>query len=142
MKRNWTVGVLTLLTLVAGPAFARETTVSNHFAQEKVKEGAAQAKDAVVQGAKATAKGTKEVLSKTGEVITDGWITTRVNARFVNEDLLKDSDVTVDTDDHVVTLTGTVMSRAARAKAARIATRTEGVRRVVNHLTIGPKHAH
>jgi BON domain-containing protein len=110
MKRNWTVGVLTLLTLVAGPAFARETTVSNHFAQEKVKEGAAQAKDAVVQGAKATAKGTKEVLSKTGEVITDGWITTRVNARFVNEDLLKDSDVTVDTDDHVVTLTGTVMS--------------------------------
>ena len=62
MKRNRTVGVLTLLTLVAAPALARETPVSNHSAQEKVKEGAAQAKDAVVQGAKATAKSTKEVI--------------------------------------------------------------------------------
>jgi len=95
---------------------------------EKTKEGAGKVVDK-----------TKEGLSKTGEVITDGWITTRVHSRFVGEDLLKDSDINVDTSNHVVTLKGTVMSAAARARAAAIAKDTEGVRRVVNQLTIGPK---
>src|SRR5437588_5611747 len=54
---------------------------------------------------------TKEGLSKTGEVITDAWITTRVKSKFVGEDLLKGSDIDVDTNDHMVTLKGTVMSR-------------------------------
>jgi hypothetical protein len=40
---------------------------------------------------------------------------------------------------HVVTLTGTVMGRAGRTKAGEIAKQTEGVHRVVNRLTIGPK---
>ena len=82
---------------------------------------------------------TKETLSKTGEVITDGWITTRVHQRFVGEDLLKSSDINVDTNDHVVTLKGTVMSAAGRAKAVEIAKGTEGVHQVVDRLTIGPK---
>ena len=47
--------------------------------------------------------------------------------------------ISVDTNKHVVTLKGTVMGRAGRAKATTIAMRTEGVRRVVNRLTIGPK---
>lgn len=71
--------------------------------------------------------------------MTDGWITTRVHARFVGEDLLKDSDISVDTDKHVVTLKDTVMGRAGRARATSVAKNTEGVRRVVNRLTIGPK---
>jgi len=95
---------------------------------EKTKEGAGKVVDK-----------TKEGLSKTGEVITDGWITTRVHSRFVGEDLLKDSDINVDTNNHVVTLKGTVMSAAGRARAAAIAKDTEGVHRVVNQLTIGPK---
>lgn len=142
MKRNWNViGLVTLLTLVTGPALARGTPVSNELTQEKIKAGAEKTKDAVVKGAKVTGKKTKEVLSKTGEVITDSWITSRVSARFVNEDLLKHSDINVDTDDHVVTLKGTVTSRAGRTKAASVAKSTEGVRRVVNRLTIVPKPA-
>ena len=82
---------------------------------------------------------TKEGLSKTGEVITDGWITTHVKAKFVGEDLLKGSDIDVDTKDNVVTLKGTVPSAAARARAAHEAKEVEGVHSVVNHLTIGPK---
>jgi hyperosmotically inducible protein len=69
----------------------------------------------------------------------DAWITARVHERFVTEDLLKGSDINVDTDKHVVTLKGTVMASAGRTRAARIALRTEGVHRVVNRLTIGPK---
>lgn len=76
-----------------------------------------------------------------GEVMTDGWITTRVHSRFVGENLLKDSDISVDTNNHVVTLRGTVVGRAGRTKAGNIARQTEGVHRVVNRLTIGSKRA-
>lgn len=92
-------------------------------------------KSTVKQGAEKT----KEGLSKTGEVITDGWITTRVHSKFVGEDLLKDSDISVDTNDHVVTLNGTVMTAAARARAVEQAKEVEGVHRVIDQLRVGPK---
>lgn len=95
--------------------------------------------DKTKQGVETAADKTKEALSKTGEVITDAWITSRIHTRFVGEDLLKDSDVDVDTSDHVVTLKGRVLSEAGRAKALDIARTTEGVHRVVDQLMIGPK---
>lgn len=82
---------------------------------------------------------TKEGLSKTGEAITDAWITARVHSGFIGQDTLKDSDISVDTKNHVVTLKGTVQAPAGRAKAATIAKNVEGVHRVVNRLTVGPK---
>jgi osmotically-inducible protein OsmY len=89
--------------------------------------------------AESTGSKTKEEISKTGEVMTDAWVTTRVKSHFFGEHLLKNSDINVDTDDHVVTLRGTVPTEAARARAVELAERTEGVHRVVDHLTIGPK---
>ncbi|MGH9140511.1 MAG: BON domain-containing protein [Vicinamibacterales bacterium] len=100
-----------------------------------VKEGAEKTKE----GAAKVADKTKDGVSKTGEVITDGWITTRVHSKFVGEDLLKDSDINVDTKDHVVTLSGTVMSAAGRARAVAQAKDVEGVHQVIDRLTIGPK---
>ena len=49
---------------------------------------------------------------------------------------LKESDINVDTDKHVVTLKGTVTTAAGRNKAGVVAKGTEGVQRVVNQLTI------
>ena len=132
------VPVLAVLTLAASPLAARAAAAPQ--AVEKTKEGTEKAKDAVVKGVTVAADKTKEALSKTGEVITNEWITGRVHARFVDETLLKDSDISVDTSDHVVTLKGTVTARAGRTRAATIARNTEGVHRVVNRLTIGPKH--
>jgi osmotically-inducible protein OsmY len=134
----WIFASLALLTLApshvsAGAILATQTV------GEKTKEGAEKTKDAVVKTAKTVGTATKDGLSKTGEVMTDGWITTRVHARFVDEDLLKDSDISVDTSKHVVTLKGTVMGKAGRARATTVAKNTEGVRQVVNRLTIGPK---
>ena len=51
-------------------------------------------------------------------------------------DQLKDSDINVDTNNHVVTLKGTVASAAGKEKAAEIAKATDGVNSVVNELTI------
>jgi hyperosmotically inducible protein len=73
--------------------------------------------------------------------MTDAWITTRVHERFVGDDLLKGSDISVDTDKHVVTLKGTVTGQAGRTKAGSIAKHTEGVHRVITRLTIGSKRA-
>ena len=138
MKTAWkVVPVLAVLTLATAHVSAAVTSASQVV--EKTKEGAVKTKDAVVKGTKIAAEKTKDGLSKTGEVMTDGWITTRVHARFVDEDLLKGSDINVDTSHHVVTLKGTVTGRAGRARATTVALRTEGVRRVVNRLTIGPK---
>jgi hyperosmotically inducible protein len=139
MKTAW--NVVPLLTLLALAPVHASATAAPQTVAEKTKDGAVKTKDAVVKGAKVVGEKTEEGLSKTGEVMTDAWITSRVHERFVTEKLLKDSDISVDTDHHVVTLKGTVMGPAGRAKAATIAMRTEGVRRVVNRLTISPKRS-
>jgi osmotically-inducible protein OsmY len=134
------LALLVLGLLALGPAqVSAVATPASQTVAEKTKDGAEKTKDAVVKGAKAVGEKTKDGVSKTGEVMTDAWITTRVHERFVGEDLLKDSDISVDTSKHVVTLTGTVMDRAGRTKATSVARHTEGVHRVVNRLTIGPK---
>jgi len=86
-------------------------------------------------GGKAVDK-TKEGAEKVGEVATDGWITSRAKTKFIGEDLLKDSDIHVSTDDHVVTLTGYVMSAAGRARAVEIVKSIEGVHRVVDKIAV------
>ena len=114
-------------------------------AGEKTKSAAEKTKDASVKGAEKTkdaavkvGEKTKDVAATTGEVITDAWITTKLKADFVNEDTLKGSDINVDTNNHVVTLKGTVASAAGKARAAEIAKTTKGVNRVINTLTIAP----
>ena len=83
------------------------------------------------------AERTKTGMTKTGEVVTDVWITSKVKWFFVGEDLLKGADINVHTTDHVVTLQGTVRSIAGRTRAVALATRTGGVHKVVDQLTIG-----
>jgi hyperosmotically inducible periplasmic protein len=78
----------------------------------------------------------KSGMSKTGETINDAWITTKVHWFFMGEDLLKGSDINVDTKDHVVTLKGTVKTTAGRARAVQLAKDTDGVTKVVDQLTI------
>ena len=132
------VPAIVLSTLVVASAAARATALPQTVT-EKAIDGAEKTKDAVVKGETVTADKTKEGLSKTGEVMTDEWITGRVHARFVDEDLLKGSDISVDTRKHVVTLKGTVTGQAGRSQATKVAKGTEGVHSVINHLTIGPK---
>jgi osmotically-inducible protein OsmY len=102
---------------------------------DKAKEGAEKTKE----GAKTAAEKTKEGAVKVGSEVTDAYILTRVKSKFLGEDLLKGSDINVDCDKHIVTLRGTVTSEAGRARAIEQAKEVEGVTRVVDKLTIGPK---
>ena len=103
---------------------------------DKTKEIAVKTADKTEDIARAVGSETKQIVSKTGEVITDGWITANVSARFVDEALLKGSNINVDSSEHTVTLKGTVKSDAAKARAAAIAGGTEGVKHVVNQLVV------
>jgi hyperosmotically inducible periplasmic protein len=85
---------------------------------------------------KKAAGATKDAVSTTGEVITDGWITSRVKTKFMADETLRASAINVDTDDKVVTLTGAVPNAAARASALAMAKDVEGVRRVVDKLKV------
>ena len=114
---------------------AAKTEKTMDKAGEKSKNAAEKTKD----GAAKVGEKSKGVAATTGEAITDAWITTRIKGDFVNEDTLKGSDIDVDTDNHVVTLKGTVVSAAGKARAEQIAKTTKGVNRVVNTLTIAPK---
>jgi osmotically-inducible protein OsmY len=81
---------------------------------------------------------TKEGVQKAASETTDAYILSRVKSKFVGEDLLKGSDINVDADSQVVTLKGTVTSEAGRARAVALAKEAEGVKRVVDRLTIAP----
>ena len=92
-----------------------------------------------VDATKKAAGATKSAVSKTGENITDGWITSRIKTKFMGEEVLRASSINVDTNNHVVTLKGAVPTVAARDKALALAKEVEGVDRVVDTLTITEK---
>jgi len=130
MKPNrYVYGTIVLVTLAAVAVSAQET----------VKQDAVKTKDAIVKTSQTVADKTMDGLSKTGEVMTDAWVITRVHGRFVDEALLNDSDISVKSTKHVVTLKGTVLTKAGRTRAGTVALGTEGVHKVKNQLTIGPK---
>jgi hyperosmotically inducible periplasmic protein len=76
--------------------------------------------------------------AQTGNVVKDGWITMKIHSQFVPEDALEGSNIDVDTVSGVATLSGTVPSDAARARALAIAKGTDGVKSVTDKLQIGP----
>jgi hyperosmotically inducible periplasmic protein len=78
----------------------------------------------------------KSGLTKTGEAITDAWITAKVKWFYVGEESLKGSDINVDTNNHVVTLKGTVATAGGKARALELAKETDGVSRVDDHLVV------
>lgn len=102
--------------------------------ERKTREGAAKTKE----GAEGAWDKTKEGASKAGAEVTDGWITTDLKTRITADKTLRDGDIHVDTDHHIVTLTGSVPSASARAKAVATARKIDGVTRVVDKLTIRP----
>jgi hyperosmotically inducible protein len=115
------------------------TTGTAGAVRDKAKEGSQDAYGKSKSAGGKTVDGARKGVSKTGEAITDGWITTRIKADFVNEDLLKNSSIGVASKDYVVTLSGTVATAAGRARAVSIAKGTDGVKNVIDKLTIGPK---
>ena len=66
----------------------------------------------------------------------DGVITDQVRRRLFADPNVKGYTVEVETKDGVVTLTGTVETEKARAKAEKLAKKVSGVKGVVNKLRV------
>jgi hyperosmotically inducible protein len=82
------------------------------------------------------ARETRDAGRKAGGAVSDGWLTSKIYSQFITEDALEDSDIDVDVDNGVVTLKGSVVTKAGATRAAAIAQQTDGVKSVKNNLTV------
>ena len=69
---------------------------------------------------------------------SDPGVTTAVKSKLAADDTVKSYRIDVDTKDKVVTLSGAVDTADARTRAIEIARGTEGVKDVVDRLTVSP----
>jgi len=67
---------------------------------------------------------------------TDAGITTAVKSKMAADDIVKAYQIDVDTNRRVVTLTGEVQTSVAKEQALKLARETEGVRDVVDKLSV------
>ena len=74
----------------------------------------------------------------TGGFFGDAAITARVKTAIFNEPALKVMKVSVSTEHKVVHLSGSVKSRAERARVIQVARTVEGVRAVKSDLQLTP----
>jgi hyperosmotically inducible periplasmic protein len=81
----------------------------------------------------------KTAAARVGKEISDTWITTEVQAMYFLDRDVKGMNIGVTTTEGVVTLSGAVDSDAIRRKAVADARSVEGVKRVVDKLTIKRK---
>ncbi len=73
------------------------------------------------------------------EAITDTAITTKLRAQYLEDQILRHASVTVTTNNGVVTLEGTVPTRAAHTRAVGLASHSRGVTRVEDRLQVSAK---
>jgi hyperosmotically inducible protein len=78
----------------------------------------------------------KSAAARVGKEISDTWITTQVEAMYFLDRDVKAMEIGVTTKGGVVTLTGTVDSVAVRQKAIADARAIEGVKQVVDKLSV------
>jgi hyperosmotically inducible protein len=134
-------GVVTLLGAVDTPAaktraveLARGTDgVRNVVDQLTVSAGVTPTTgvdDAAQQRAAEAARGA-------GESTEDAALTAKVKTKFLADTSIAGLKINVDTKNNVVTLTGVVPSAAEKTRAVQVARDTDGVKSVVDNLTVG-----
>jgi hyperosmotically inducible periplasmic protein len=75
---------------------------------------------------------------KIQETVAEAGLTTKIKAKMALDDTLKSRAIDVSTEGSTVTVTGTVPSAAAHARALALARETAGVSVVIDHLAIVP----
>ncbi len=75
-------------------------------------------------------------MNKVGNFMDDSSITAKVKAALVDADDIKSTDISVETEKNVVTLSGFVESQAQAEKAVSVAKGVEGVKSVSDKLHV------
>ena len=137
-KNMWLISLALVSLVIVAACTAKQEEEARKAVEEvgdKTKEVAEKAAEKTKEAVTDVAEKGKEAVSKTGEAITDGWITTKLKAKFADEKLLKGRNITAETKDRVVTLKG-VVTPEGRKRAVAIANGTEGVSKVVDELIL------
>ena len=74
--------------------------------------------------------------AKVQDSVAEASISAKIKSKMALDEVVKARSITVSTNGSVVTLTGTVASRAEHERAVALARETSGVTQVVDHLTI------
>ena len=69
-------------------------------------------------------------------IVTDSAITTSLKTKFLADSTVRSADISVDTNNGVVTLSGTAPSQPAHKLAVDMARSTDGVRRVDDQIKV------
>lgn len=123
-------GVVDQLNVTPG---ATPTTGVDDAAQGAATEAARDA-DAKTDDAQRKAG---DAADRSGDAAADVALTTKVKSQFLADDNISGLKIDVDSNNGVVTLTGTVPTAAEKALALKVARGTDGVKSVVDRLKVG-----
>ena len=122
MRYNIPITSLSIAALLAaGPAWAQDKPTMGQKIEQKT--------DAAVDKVKDTAHDAKVGM-------TDSWVTAKTKIALFSDDRVKGRQVSVETQNGIVTLRGKVDSNEAKAAATEIAKSTEHVKSVRNELQV------
>jgi hyperosmotically inducible periplasmic protein len=89
------------------------------------------------ESTKAPAAQTEPAAAPAKALVTDSWITTKIQAQYFADPAVKGRNIDVTSNNGAVMLMGRVDSEPARQRAVEIAKQTGGVSRVDDHLVVG-----
>lgn len=120
-----------LLPLFLGSALISASTYAETTATDSAKAAATSAGESVDKS-----------INKVGDFMDDSTITARVKAALIDDKSIRSTDISVRTENKVVTLSGTVESAEQKSQAVSAAKGVEGVSSVSDKLTVaGEKSA-
>ncbi|WP_337016821.1 molecular chaperone OsmY [Leclercia sp. AS011] len=115
----------TLLAVMMGSALVCGSAMAETTATEKAHSTANTAGEKIDNS-----------MNKVGNFMDDSSITAKVKAALVDADDIKSTDISVETEKNVVTLSGFVESQAQAEKAVAVAKKVEGVTSVSDKLHV------
>ncbi|MBB3321814.1 MULTISPECIES: molecular chaperone OsmY [Atlantibacter] len=115
----------TLMAVLLGSALASGSALAESETMNKVESTADSA-----------GKKIDNSMNKVGNFMDDSAITAKVKAALVDDENIKSTDISVETDKKVVTLSGFVESQAQAEQAVKIAKGVEGVDSVSDKLHV------
>src|SRR5450830_1444470 len=136
-----TIGASTAAATVAGTATTTSTTTVTPMSPTRVADKTAVAVDNAADNTRAAAavaadKTPDAAARKSGAVVADSVITTKVKADIFKEPELKSMAIHVETEKGVVMLSGFVDSKADADKAVTVAKNVEGVNSVKSAIKV------
>lgn len=113
------LAVMLTSAVVTGSAYAENTTM-----------------DKAQSGVESAGQKVDSSMNKVGNFMDDSTITAKVKAALVDHESIKSTDISVKTDQKVVTLSGFVESQAQAEEAVKVAKGVEGVTSVSDKLHV------